>query len=38
MKEQQNNFAGYIYFIKNEVTNKYYVGATVNFERRMRQH
>lgn len=35
---KENNFAGYIYFIKNKVTNKYYVGATVNFERRMRQH
>ena len=29
---------GYVYFIKNKLTDAYYVGATVNYLRRIRQH
>ena len=38
MKADENIYTGYIYFIKNNITNMYYVGSTANFERRMRQH
>ena len=29
---------GYVYFIHNKLTDAYYVGATVNYLRRIRQH
>ena len=38
MKAHENIYKGYIYFIKNNITNMYYVGSAANFERRMRQH
>lgn len=33
-----NNFIGYIYYIKNKETLKRYIGATNNLKRRIRQH
>ena len=29
---------GYLYILKNEVSNRYYIGSTNNLDRRLKQH
>ena len=28
----------WLYILKNEITNRYYIGSTLNLERRLREH